>query len=65
MENTVNNSIKDVHIDLKVGPIYLKLAGDTKFGVYNSFLTIRTMSDEKTDNFKIYRFLGFSVVFRC
>ena len=43
---------------MNVGPTYLKLAGDTKFGVYNSFLTIRTMSDEKPI---ILKFTGFSV----
>ena len=51
-------TVKDVHIDLKVGPIQLKLAEGTKFGVWNSLLTIRIMSDEKPI---ILKFTGLSV----
>ena len=54
-------SFKDVHIDLKVGPIQLKLAEGTKFGVWNSLLTNRIMSDEKPI---ILKFTGLSVFSR-
>ena len=32
---------------MNIGQIQLKLTGGTKFGVENSFLTIRTISDDK------------------
>ena len=38
---------------MNVGQIQLKITGGTKFGVENSFLTMRTMSDEKPIILKI------------
>ena len=51
-------NLKDVHIDLKAGPTKLKLSECTNFGVKNSFLTTRTMSEEKP---AILKLAGFSV----
>ena len=38
--------VKDVHIDLILASNHLKLAKDNNWRSYNSFLTIKTMSDK-------------------
>ena len=58
----VHLSLKDVHMDLKSGSMKLKLARGTNFGEKSSFLTIRTMSDEKPT---FQNFIGFLVGYRC
>ena len=47
---------KDLHIDLKLALIEVKLTLSTNFGVKNSFLASRTMSDKKTNSLENYRF---------